>query len=154
VERLIPGGRRWYTSGAIVDAILAQMVQVEPEPVARVPHYVAGRITDSLTIHPSHERAVVPVVAKPVAKKRSRPPRKPPGNSKKLNEFQAAEEIGYAVTTLRTWRSRGKGPPWEKIEGGVRYDRDELRLYQAKARRDPSSVRAKAKETKRDRKTR
>jgi hypothetical protein len=92
-------------------------------------------------------KVVEPVGA--AAEEHKRTPRRPPEGSNLLNEYQAAEEIGYAVSTLRTWRCRGKGPPWEKVEGAVRYDREELRRYRAKAHHDPASVRA-AKETKRD----
>jgi len=60
MEQMIPGSQgRWYTAGQIADAILG-MTGV----VARVPVYVAGRITDTLTIRPANEMAVAPVKVK------------------------------------------------------------------------------------------
>ncbi|MBM4402649.1 MAG: helix-turn-helix domain-containing protein [Candidatus Cloacimonetes bacterium] len=36
---------------------------------------------------------------------------------------QVAKVIGIAVTTLRNWRSMGKGPTYQKIGGRVLYPR-------------------------------
>lgn len=33
---------------------------------------------------------------------------------------------GLPVSTIRSWRHRKKGPPFYKLQGCVRYDRDEI----------------------------
>lgn len=44
-----------------------------------------------------------------------------------INEFQAAEFIGYTVRALRNWRVRGGGPKFVKVSArSVRYRRREL----------------------------
>lgn len=37
------------------------------------------------------------------------------------DEAFAAAFVGSTVETLRTWRKRGCGPPWKKLNGLVRY---------------------------------
>lgn len=47
--------------------------------------------------------------------------------NKHVNEFEAAEYTGHAVSTLRNWRTIGKGPRYCKIGKSVRYSMEELR---------------------------
>jgi len=42
------------------------------------------------------------------------------------NDKQVAKVIGIAVTTLRNWRSVGKGPTYQKIGGRVLYPRADV----------------------------
>jgi hypothetical protein len=65
-----------------------------------------------------------------------------------LNEKEAAEQLGLAVATLRTWRCREKGPSFLKMGGAVRYDSLEIERFKLASQHDPSSVRA-AKEMRR-----
>lgn len=47
-----------------------------------------------------------------------------------LSTAQAAEFTGFSPDTLRTWRSRGRGPAWSKAPGGsIRYRLADLRAY-------------------------
>jgi predicted DNA-binding transcriptional regulator AlpA len=39
-----------------------------------------------------------------------------------LNERELAEYTGIRVRTLQGWRLYGKGPPWVRFGGAVRYD--------------------------------
>jgi len=59
-----------------------------------------------------------------------------------LNEKQAAERLGLAVATLRTWRCRQKGPCFLKMGGAVRYDALEIERFKLASQHVPSSVRA------------
>lgn len=45
-----------------------------------------------------------------------------------INERQAAEFIGLAMPTLRSWRQRQRigQPPYYKLCGAIRYKRSEL----------------------------
>jgi hypothetical protein len=117
-------------------------------------------ITDNLTIFAAQERVFTGPGT--VKTKQSRPGGRRPngpaseldesapgaGQPKGLNERQAAEELGVAAATLRTWRCRGKGPKFRKYHGAVRYDREEIERFKLESDRDPASVRA-GKETKR-----
>jgi len=48
----------------------------------------------------------------------------------KLSEREVAEEYGISVRTLQGWRSRKKGPPFQKLGGTiVRYDRVALEIW-------------------------
>lgn len=38
-----------------------------------------------------------------------------------LREKEAAQFLGFSVKALQAWRLRGKGPPFVRLEGGVRY---------------------------------
>jgi hypothetical protein len=42
------------------------------------------------------------------------------------NDKQVAKVIGIAVTTLRNWRSAGKGPIYQKIGKRVLYSRSDV----------------------------
>jgi hypothetical protein len=59
-----------------------------------------------------------------------------------MNEKQAAEQLGLAMSTLRSWRCREKGPQYLKMGGAVRYDPVEIERYKLASQRGPSSVRA------------
>lgn len=43
-----------------------------------------------------------------------------------ITEAEAAKALDCADGTLRNWRSEGKGPPFLKIEGKVRYQAKDL----------------------------
>jgi hypothetical protein len=60
----------------------------------------------------------------------------------KLDEKEAAAKLGLSPKTLRSWRSRKKGPPYSKYEGAIRYDSDEIEQYDLARRHEPFSVRA------------
>jgi predicted DNA-binding transcriptional regulator AlpA len=49
-------------------------------------------------------------------------------NSAAWNEKQAAEYLGMTISTMRYWRSRGRGPKYIKFPGAqtVRYLQSEL----------------------------
>lgn len=53
--------------------------------------------------------------------------------SELLNEREAAAILKVAPQTLRTWRSRGRGPRYLRLGGGdrasIRYDRAELETF-------------------------
>jgi Helix-turn-helix domain len=65
-----------------------------------------------------------------------------PRAAEMLNENQAALRLGLAVSTLRTWRCREKGPCFHKFGGAVRYDSIEIERYKLASHHEPSSVRA------------
>ena len=46
-----------------------------------------------------------------------------------LSEKETAALLKLTPETLRVWRSQGKGPPWFKFEGSIRYDRTDLENY-------------------------
>jgi predicted site-specific integrase-resolvase len=58
---------------------------------------------------------------------------------KMLGEKQAAEILGLAVWTLRNWRCSGKGPPYIKIGGSVKYREEDLRTFIQKRLVDPEN---------------
>jgi predicted DNA-binding transcriptional regulator AlpA len=41
-------------------------------------------------------------------------------------DTEVATMTGLPVSTIRSWRHRRKGPPFYKLQGCVRYDRDEI----------------------------
>ena len=44
-----------------------------------------------------------------------------------IDEFKAAEFLGYSVRALRNWRVRGGGPPYIKVSArSIRYRRRDL----------------------------
>jgi|Deesub1362B_J571_1020462.scaffolds.fasta_scaffold58691_1 predicted site-specific integrase-resolvase len=55
-----------------------------------------------------------------------------------LTEKEAAEFLGIARGTLANYRSAGKGPPYVKIEGTIRYRKADLEAYIEAHRVDPS----------------
>jgi predicted DNA-binding transcriptional regulator AlpA len=48
---------------------------------------------------------------------------------KALNETETAKMMGFAVQTLRNWRSQRKGPPYIKLKYSVRYNQKEVMEY-------------------------
>jgi predicted DNA-binding transcriptional regulator AlpA len=47
-----------------------------------------------------------------------------------LTEQQVSSRIGFAVSTLQSWRSEKKGPPYVRVGRQVRYDEDALESWQ------------------------
>lgn len=43
-----------------------------------------------------------------------------------LNERDVAEQLGVALRTVTNWRSRGQGPPYVKMNRGVKYRQTDL----------------------------
>ena len=43
--------------------------------------------------------------------------------------LEASDYLGIPIPTLNTWRSRNKGPPYEKHGSAVRYSRAALDSY-------------------------
>jgi len=48
---------------------------------------------------------------------------------KPAKETEAAERLGCTVSTLRKWRSQGKGPAYVKVGRLVRYAEGDLQAY-------------------------
>jgi len=46
-----------------------------------------------------------------------------------LTENQTAERLNIKRATLTVWRCRKKGPPYIRIEGAIRYPKDELEAW-------------------------
>lgn len=51
---------------------------------------------------------------------------------RRLNEREAAAELGISFRTLQQWRVRGIGPAFLKLGRSVRYDADALEDWLAK----------------------
>lgn len=56
-----------------------------------------------------------------------------------LKEEQVAQLLNSSQRTLQGWRLEGKGPPYYRIEGGIRYDRADVLRYLASTRRRSTS---------------
>ena len=56
-----------------------------------------------------------------------------------MTESDAAEYLNLAVSTLRRWRWAGRGVPFIKIGGAVRYDLQDLDGYIEAGRRFSTS---------------
>lgn len=54
--------------------------------------------------------------------------------SELLTTAKAAQRCGLSSRTLEAWRSRGKGPPYHRLGGAIRYDSVDLEQWIAKAR--------------------
>lgn len=53
-----------------------------------------------------------------------------------ITETEAAKFLNFSISTLRNWRSEGKGPEFIKIsQRTVRYRRRELNAWSEKLRR-------------------
>lgn len=66
----------------------------------------------------------------------------PPRIIRWLTTKQVADRTGYAEATLRTMRSRGGGPPFEKPAGPksrARYPEDQLTLWMQGKGRDQAT---------------
>ena len=46
-----------------------------------------------------------------------------------LMPAEAAKELRTSQSTLAKWRSAGKGPPWFKMMGSIRYDSQMLQQW-------------------------
>jgi len=46
-----------------------------------------------------------------------------------LTPEQAANLLGVSLDTMNGWRSKGKGPPYIKAEGTIRYTRQDIETY-------------------------
>ena len=60
--------------------------------------------------------------------------------AKMLTETEVGEMLGMSPDTLRTWRARGKGPPFAKLEGGVRYDEDDVKAWVEERKVEPGKT--------------
>ena len=58
------------------------------------------------------------------------------------SERLVAELLGVRPGTIRKWRMNGKGPPYVRIEGTVRYRAEDIRAWLASAFVDTLSARA------------
>lgn len=57
-----------------------------------------------------------------------------------LTTKEAAKRVSYSHRTFENWRRHKVGPPWETLpSGGIRYRRDKLDAWAARARDLPSS---------------
>ena len=56
-----------------------------------------------------------------------------------LDEREVAEYLRLAVPTLRRWRWAGKGLPFHRIGGRIRYSRADLERFVAAGRRTSTS---------------
>ncbi len=52
-----------------------------------------------------------------------------------LKEHEAAEYLSVGIATLRRWRWAGKGPPFLKIGGAVRYNLSDLVAFVEQSKR-------------------
>lgn len=57
---------------------------------------------------------------------------------KLMKAKQVSELLGIPEGTLRYWRNVGLGPVWHKLEGSIRYAKDDVEAYIATNRRIPS----------------
>lgn len=48
------------------------------------------------------------------------------GKVRLLSSQEVADQLGKTEKGMWTWRKQGKGPPWFKIEGSIRYREDLL----------------------------
>ncbi len=56
-----------------------------------------------------------------------------------LKEQEVAKILKLEVSTLRRWRWEGRGIPFLKLEGAVRYDINTVREYLSSQRRTSTS---------------
>ena len=61
-----------------------------------------------------------------------------------LTETQVADWLGLSPKWLQQQRWRGKGIPYHKVGGAVRYDPCDVEQYIQKSRRDPQQGEAVA----------
>jgi hypothetical protein len=57
-----------------------------------------------------------------------------------INEAQAATLLAVQKQTLRSWRSRGIGPPYTRVRRCIRYSRAALCEYLARHTTMPTSL--------------
>lgn len=46
-----------------------------------------------------------------------------------MKPAEVAELLKVSESTLEAWRAAGKGPPWIKVEGRIRYNAERVREY-------------------------
>lgn len=46
-----------------------------------------------------------------------------------LKPAEVASILSVSESTLEAWRAQGKGPPWAKVEGRIRYEEARVREY-------------------------
>jgi predicted site-specific integrase-resolvase len=56
-----------------------------------------------------------------------------------LKEREAADLLGLSFRTLQSWRSRGGGPAYVRLGGGVRYDAHDLSDFIQSGRTAPTA---------------
>jgi predicted site-specific integrase-resolvase len=61
-----------------------------------------------------------------------------------LKEAAVPQALNVSVSTLRRWRSKGKGPLFHKLNGAVRYSQDDVKQF-AEDRICSSTSRCKAR---------
>lgn len=54
-----------------------------------------------------------------------------------LTVKEAADFLAVSIDTLGRWRSEGKGPPFFKFEGGVRYGLSDIEAWLNSRRVEP-----------------
>ena len=57
-----------------------------------------------------------------------------------MKEDAVAEVLDVSVSTLRRWRTQGKGPVFRKLNGAVRYAADDLMEFANKHARSSTSA--------------
>jgi predicted site-specific integrase-resolvase len=56
-----------------------------------------------------------------------------------MRETEAARLLSLSARTLQKWRWSGKGPTFVRLNGAVRYNRDDLLRFVSSARRTSTS---------------
>lgn len=49
--------------------------------------------------------------------------------NKLLTTAELAEYFQISIKRLEYWRSQGKGPPWVRLEGSIRYRWDDVQKW-------------------------
>ena len=95
-------------------------IKLDPEDIEEISRRVSDQIARSLNEVSIFKKPQVPAEI-PSPEKIWRMP-----DGEWWNDKQVAKVIGIAVTTLRNWRSAGKGPTYQKIGGRVLYPKDDV----------------------------
>jgi predicted site-specific integrase-resolvase len=61
------------------------------------------------------------------------------GESRLVNETEAARMLGISVKTMRRWRWAGQGPVFTKLGGAVRYGMGDLEAFIEAGRRQSTA---------------
>lgn len=89
-------------------------IKLDPQDIEEIAQRLADKISQSLMeIESRIRKSQAPAERPPTEKIRKMP------DGEWWNDKQVAKVIGIAVTTLRNWRSAGKGPTYQKIGGRV-----------------------------------
>lgn len=89
-------------------------IKLDPQDIEEIAQRLADKISQSLMEIESRIRKSQAPAERPPTKKIRKMP-----DGEWWNDKQVAKVIGIAVTTLRNWRSAGKGPTYQKIGGRV-----------------------------------